>query len=104
MTFLIDLPAFQFFSSQDLFSFLDKALIEHYTEKERLLGPIRESCTPKEIFTHFTGHIIEKMDWADRGQCFGKLSTEQLKSFMKQEKIPFFVKINCASDIKKYNR
>ena len=83
---------------------MDKTLVEHYTEEELLIGPIRCACTPKENTKHVSNPIVSEMDWADRGQYFGKLSAEQLKAFMKQEKIPFFVKWIFASNIKKYNR
>jgi hemerythrin-like domain-containing protein len=88
------------------FTLLDEALVEHfYEEEDTFLPHLRKNCTVKEIQKHVTKPIVAGMGWQDRGQYFGKLKADtELKAFMKQEGIPFFVKWIFKSNISKYNR
>ena len=88
------------------FTVLDEALVEHFHEEEdTFIPPIRKACSVKEFRKHVTNPIVGGMSWADRGQYFGKMNPDtQLKAFMKQEGIPFFVKWIFKSNIRKYNK
>lgn len=87
------------------FSALDAALVAHYAEEERtMLAPLRRAITPKEQAKHITAPIVGSMDALDRGQYFSKLDAAQLRAFMRQEGIPFFVKYIFKANIRKYNR
>jgi hypothetical protein len=88
------------------FTALDADLTQHYLEEEStLLAPMRKAITPRENAKHITKPIVSKMDPLFRGQYFSKLDADQLKAFMRQEKIPFFVKyIVFRPNVRKYNR
>ena len=80
-------------------------LIEHFKEEEStLLLLLRKACTPEEQLVHITIPCGADLEWAEKGQFWGKLSPQTLKTFMKQEKIPFFIKFIFVLNIKKYNR
>ena len=88
------------------YTVLDEALVEHFHEEEdTFLAPLRKVCTVKEVRKYVSNPIISGLTWEDRGQYFGKLDPEtQLKPFMKQEGIPFFVKWIFKANIRKYNK
>ena len=87
-----------------LFIEFDKTLVEHYMEEEQLIPAMRRAITPKENAKYITNPIVSRMGVYDRGQYFSKLDAPALKLFMKQERIPFFVKWIFASNVKKYNK
>ncbi len=87
------------------FTLLDEALNEHYYEEEETFLPhLRKACSVKEIKKNVTKPIVSGMGWEDRGQYFGKLEDTQLKAFLHQEGIPFFVKWLFKANINKYNK